>query len=200
MGSIDGGHYFTGRGARGGAMRNLTCGALRSYESPIRRRTGTLFRYSFWVGRTWEKRWRATAVQNLAEMRSGPVNAKRLGVRQPSGALERSARCLAMTEIKLGRTPHSALSIPHLNGSFPVFILGWTIGTNCPCRGCYKFWHNRLLSKCIGRKNAVETKAGRSVSKRFFFSFFMKRLPVAGSNQLLNLLDPYIPDDFINRR
>jgi SAM-dependent MidA family methyltransferase len=20
-------------------------------------------------------------------------------------------------------------------------------------RGCYKFWHNRLLSKCIGRKN-----------------------------------------------
>jgi len=39
-----------------------------------------------------------------------------------------------MTEIKLGRTPHSALPIPHLNGSFPVFILGWTIGTNCPCR------------------------------------------------------------------
>jgi hypothetical protein len=27
-----------------------------------------------------------------------------------------------MTEIKLGRTPHFALSIPHLNGSFPVFI------------------------------------------------------------------------------
>ncbi len=25
-------------------------------------------------------------------------------------------------------TPHSALSIPHLNGSFPVFSLGWTIG------------------------------------------------------------------------
>jgi hypothetical protein len=23
---------------------------------------------------------------------------------------------------------HSALAIPHLNGSFPVFILGWTIG------------------------------------------------------------------------
>jgi hypothetical protein len=38
------------------------------------------------------------------------------------------ARSLAMTEIKLGRTPHSALSIPHLNGSFPEFILGWTIG------------------------------------------------------------------------
>jgi hypothetical protein len=33
-----------------------------------------------------------------------------------------------MTEIKLGRIPHSALSIPHLNGSFPEFILGWTIG------------------------------------------------------------------------
>jgi len=31
-----------------------------------------------------------------------------------------------MTEIKLGRTPHSALPIPHLNGSFPVFILEWT--------------------------------------------------------------------------
>jgi hypothetical protein len=25
---------------------------------------------------------------------------------------------------------HSALSIPHLNGSFPEFILGWTIGAN----------------------------------------------------------------------
>jgi hypothetical protein len=40
----------------------------------------------------------------------------------------RGARCLAMTEIKLRRTPHSALSIPHLNGSFPVFSLGLTIG------------------------------------------------------------------------
>jgi hypothetical protein len=30
------------------------------------------------------------------------------------------------------RIPHSALSIPHLNGSFPVFILGWTIGANLP--------------------------------------------------------------------
>jgi len=58
------------------------------------------------------------------------------------------ARGLAMTEIKLGRTPHSlprrsnsprrnavktgaktgALSIPHLNGSFPEFILRWMIG------------------------------------------------------------------------
>jgi hypothetical protein len=28
----------------------------------------------------------------------------------------------------------------------------------------------------------------------------MKRLPVTGSNQLLDLLDPYIPDDFINQR
>ena len=36
-----------------------------------------------------EKRQRAAAVQNLAEMRSGQANAKRLGVRQPSGALER---------------------------------------------------------------------------------------------------------------
>src|ERR1019366_2198639 len=41
----------------------------------------------------------------------------------------RRALCWAMTEIKLGRIPHSALSIPHLNGSFPVLILGWTIGT-----------------------------------------------------------------------
>jgi hypothetical protein len=38
---------------------------------------------------------------------TGPACAKRLGVRQPSGALERGARCWAMTEIKLGRTPHS---------------------------------------------------------------------------------------------
>ena len=28
----------------------------------------------------------------------------------------------------------------------------------------------------------------------------MKRLPVTGSNQLLDLLDPYIPDDFINEQ
>jgi hypothetical protein len=28
------------------------------------------------------------------------------------------------------RIPHSALPIPHLNGSFPVFILGWTIRGN----------------------------------------------------------------------
>jgi hypothetical protein len=28
----------------------------------------------------------------------------------------------------------------------------------------------------------------------------MNRLPVTGSNQLLDLLDPYIPDDFINER
>jgi hypothetical protein len=31
-----------------------------------------------------EKRWRAAAVQDLAEMRSGPANAKRLGVRRPA--------------------------------------------------------------------------------------------------------------------
>jgi hypothetical protein len=37
-----------------------------------------------------EKRWRDTAVQDLAEIRSGPARAKRLGVRQPSGALERA--------------------------------------------------------------------------------------------------------------
>jgi hypothetical protein len=27
-----------------------------------------------------------------------------------------------------GRAPH--FRMPHLNGSFPVFILGWTIGAN----------------------------------------------------------------------
>jgi hypothetical protein len=36
-----------------------------------------------------EKRRRAAAVQNLAEVQCGPANAKRLGLRQPSGALER---------------------------------------------------------------------------------------------------------------
>ena len=45
--------------------------------------------FHFWVGRLGQKRQRAAAVQNLADVRSGPVNAKRLGVRQPSGALER---------------------------------------------------------------------------------------------------------------
>jgi hypothetical protein len=34
-----------------------------------------------------EKRRRAAAVQDLTEMRDGPANAKRLGVRQLSGAL-----------------------------------------------------------------------------------------------------------------
>ena len=38
-----------------------------------------------------EKRQRAAAVQNLAGVRSGPADAKRLGVRQPSGALERGS-------------------------------------------------------------------------------------------------------------
>jgi len=36
-----------------------------------------------------QKRQRAAAVQNLAEIPSGPANAKRLGLRQPTGALER---------------------------------------------------------------------------------------------------------------
>jgi len=48
-----------------------------------------------------------------------------------------------------------------------------------------------------GEKLCVETKRGRSVSK-WVASGAMKRLPVTGSNQLLDLLDPYIPDDFIN--
>jgi len=41
---------------------------------------------------TGEKRQRAAAVQNLAEIRSGAANAKRLGVRQPSGALAGGAK------------------------------------------------------------------------------------------------------------
>jgi hypothetical protein len=51
-------------------------------------------------------------------------------IRMPQGqrVAWRGARGWAMTEIKLGRTPHSAFQIPHLNGSFPEFILGWTIG------------------------------------------------------------------------
>ena len=40
-----------------------------------------------------------------------------------AGATGRGARGWAMMEIKLGRIPHSALSIPHLNGSFPVRAL-----------------------------------------------------------------------------
>ncbi len=36
------------------------------------------------------------------------------------------AQSFANTEIRFGRTPHSALSIPHLNGSFPECILGGT--------------------------------------------------------------------------
>jgi hypothetical protein len=37
---------------------------------------------------TIARHFNAAAVQNLAEIRSGPANAKRPGVRQPSGALE----------------------------------------------------------------------------------------------------------------
>ena len=28
---------------------------------------------------------------------------------------------------------HSAIRIPHLNGPFPEFSLGWTMGANCAC-------------------------------------------------------------------
>jgi hypothetical protein len=38
------------------------------------------------VWRTVEKRRRTAAIQNLEEIRSGLANAKRLGVRQSSGA------------------------------------------------------------------------------------------------------------------
>jgi len=48
-----------------------------------------------------EKRQRAAAVQNLADVRSGPVNAKRLGVRQPSGALERGNGQIRMPQGQL---------------------------------------------------------------------------------------------------
>ena len=53
---------------------------------------GNYFRVSVWDGGLREKRQRTAAVQNLAERRSGPVNAKRLGVRQSSGALEQGNR------------------------------------------------------------------------------------------------------------
>jgi hypothetical protein len=52
------------------------------------------------------------------------------------------ARSLAKTEIKLRRIPHSALSIPHLNGSFPVFILGWTMGAKGVCISVVTAYHH----------------------------------------------------------
>jgi hypothetical protein len=79
-------------------------------------------------------------------------NGARNGARIPNAAGAKGrvahARGWAMTEIKWGRSPHSlprrsnsprrnavmtgaktgAPAIPHLNGSFPVFILGWTFG------------------------------------------------------------------------
>ena len=55
---------------------------------------------------------------------------------------DRRARSDAPYQIRIpnaagatGRTPHSALSIPHLNGSFPEFSLGWTIGGSAPATG-----------------------------------------------------------------
>jgi len=61
-----------------------------------------------------------------------------------------------MTEIKLGRVPHSALAIPHLNGSFPVFSLGWTIGAkrgddNSPA---IYGWENRQSNVKVPRGTA----------------------------------------------
>ena len=71
------------------------------------------------------KPWRGALFHRARPVKYGKNNGKPWRRHYFTG---RGARCLAMTEIKLGRTPHSALSIPHLNGSFPVFILGWTIG------------------------------------------------------------------------
>ena len=101
-----------------------------------------LFWYSVWDGRAVEKRQRAAAVQNLAEMRSGLMCAKRLGVRQPSGALEmaqtngdalwpnrcRSAlpRCCARGRAhsgSRGKLPRRAKKTAAAKIS-----LGWTIG------------------------------------------------------------------------
>jgi len=70
----------------------------------------------------------------------------------------RGARCLAMTEIKLWRTPHSAFSIPHLNGSFPVFSLEWTIGGNgvesMQLEICLA--HSWSFLRHVGKPNAVQ--------------------------------------------
>jgi hypothetical protein len=63
-----------------------------------------------------------------AETAAGSTLQPHSEFRRGNGSRRLGARSLAMTEIKLGRIPHSALSIPHLNGSFPEFILGWTIG------------------------------------------------------------------------
>jgi hypothetical protein len=80
-----------------------------------------------------------------------------------------------MTEIKLGRTPHSlprrsnsprrnavktgaktgALSISHLDGSFPVFILGGTIGA----RNAWIYWLFMEIAKYL-----------------YFFSVFQKSM------------------------
>jgi hypothetical protein len=70
----------------------------------------------------------------------------------------RGARGLAMTEIKLWRTPHSAFSIPHLNGSFPVFSLEWTIGGNgvesMQLESCLA--HSWSFLRHVGKPNAVQ--------------------------------------------
>ena len=58
------------------------------------------------------------------------VNHLKSEFRGGNGSRRLTHQSLAMTEIKLGRIPHSALSFLRLNGFFPVFILGWTIGAN----------------------------------------------------------------------
>jgi hypothetical protein len=92
-----------------------------------------------------EKRWRATAVQNLAETRSGLTNAKRLGVRQPSGALERgnhpdvAASRQAFASIEITATFFSVLSMFAISFIYVALMLNINyICVNINCKQNYE--------------------------------------------------------------
>jgi hypothetical protein len=74
--------------------------------------------------------------------------------------------------LRLGQ-PRSAFSIPHLNGTFPEFILGWTIGAKrfnakTPRRNVAKR-HNDNSPAIYGWvKRQPNGKVPRGTAERFF--------------------------------
>ena len=59
-----------------------------------------------------------------------PTHVGRYDIPNAQGATGRVARRTKLGEDGNQIGAHSALYIPHWNGSFPEFILGWTMGPN----------------------------------------------------------------------
>jgi len=88
---------------------------------------------------TGRKRQRAAAVQSLAEIPSGPANAKRLGLRQPSGALERgnvNSECRRGNVLRRNQMDVPERGCPHpqpLRQTWPRGILWMRTGRFTRC-------------------------------------------------------------------